>query len=145
MKTCQQSKAGLLQNEVSLQLINTTVNPCLIAALENTHCTLDWLFCWHLAFLLYNRIQHILCSMTHQSVAFTIKAQWECHFSLSVLKKLLYNSCLSLSYSINGKHNNKCIRSALTPVLSWHSLIILEVIEVIPGPLYSNSQLVNRT
>lgn len=36
----EETNGGLLQNELSLQLTNTTANPCLIAALERTSCTL---------------------------------------------------------------------------------------------------------
>lgn len=98
---------SLLQNEISLQLLNTMVNSCLIAAFENTGFTLVWLFCWHSMAI----PAHNIYSVTHQSVGFTIKEQRECHFCTSVFEQLLFSLCLSLSYSINVKHNNKCIRS----------------------------------
>lgn len=102
-----------------------------------------WLFCWHLSFfLLYNGTQYIY-RMTHQSVGFTIKEQRECHFSMSVLEQLLYNLCLSLSYSINVKQENKCIRSEYS-LLSYPDtpfLSLVHIKEVVPGPLCTSAQL----
>lgn len=74
--------------------------------IQNVHCSGFSVDIW----LSFSTPANNIYSVTHQSVGFTIKEQWECHFSMSVFEQLLYNLCLSLSYSINVKHNNKCIR-----------------------------------
>lgn len=128
------------------QLRNTTLSSCLIAAVENTGFTLVLLFRCHLTFHLYT-CTHNIYSVTHQSVGFTIKAQRECHFCMSAFEQLLFSLCLSLSYSINVKHNNKCIRSEHW-LLSYPDTPCLSLIpikrEVVPGPFSCSSELANR-